>query len=332
MSGTRNLELNLGKLCNNRCIFCLDGRAPKESRKWVPAGRAAEELGRARREGTDSVGLLGGEPTAHPEILEIVGTARELGFTRIALTTNGLKLSNAEFARKLVSAGVTRLSISVHAHRAEDEDFLTGRKGNFERKTRGLRNLEVLRREGFLRHNVSLNAVINTRNYRLMPEYAAHYRGFGITDVRFNMIRTDACPERGEELTPRFRDLAPEIARSVAVNAARLRMHMSFGDLPLCVFPWEILENPGLAAQVIGEARDLETWVSVFLAPGDPDRDADRFRWSDKKRSALKLQPEEPCVRCRAAPVCEGVWRSYHGLYGSGELNALSRGITPLNT
>jgi MoaA/NifB/PqqE/SkfB family radical SAM enzyme len=323
MSGSRNLELNLGKLCNNRCIFCLDGAAPQESRKWVPVERAAGELERARKEGTTSLGLLGGEPTAHPEILEIVGRARKLGFERIALTSNGLKLSNADLSRALVEAGVTRFSLSVHAHTAADEDYLTGREGNFERKLGGIRNLLALRAEGHLRDNVSLNAVINTRTYRSMPEYASFYGRMGIDDVRFNMIRTNACPERGEELTPRFRDLAPEILRAVAVNESKLRMHMSFGDLPLCVFPWEILENAPLASRVVGEARDLETWVSVFHAPKDPGREAEHFRWSDKKRSALKLQPAEPCGRCRRTDACEGVWMSYNDLYGSSELGAL---------
>ena len=60
----RNLELNLGKVCNNRCILCLDARAPRESRRWVPLARAETELERGRADGADSLGLLGGEPTA----------------------------------------------------------------------------------------------------------------------------------------------------------------------------------------------------------------------------------------------------------------------------
>ena len=323
MSGTRNLELNLGKLCNNRCIFCLDGAAPRESRKWVPLERATGELERAREEGTTSLGLLGGEPTAHPEILEIVSAARRLGFTRIALTSNGLRLSSEELSRSLVEAGVTRFSLSVHAHTAADEDYLTGRDGNFERKLRGIENLLALRAEGHLADNVSLNAVVTARTFRSMPEYAAFYGRMGIGDVRFNMIRTNACPERGEELTPRFRELGPEILRTVAINESRLHMHVSYGDLPLCVFPWEILENAQLAARVIGEARDLETWVSVFHAPKDPGREAEHFKWSDKKRVALKIQPEDPCGSCRRADACEGVWVSYNDLYGSSELRAL---------
>jgi MoaA/NifB/PqqE/SkfB family radical SAM enzyme len=321
LRGTRNLELNLGRACNNRCIFCLDGSAPKEARRWLPVARAIEELQRARREGATSVGLLGGEPTAHPRIIEIVREARTLGFTRIALATNGLKLADAGFARELVETGVTRFSISVHSHVPADEDHLTGRSGNFARKTSGVRNLVSLREEGFLPHNISLNAVLNTLNYRLMPEYAAHFRAMGVNDVRFNMIRTDACPGRGPELTPRLRDLAPEIMRAVAANRARLGMHMSFGDLPLCAYPWEILENPALARDVVGEARDLDTWVAVFSDPRDASRDPDRFKWTERKVGALKVKPDETCTRCRLCPACEGVWRSYHALFGSSDLS-----------
>jgi len=68
----RNLELNLGKVCNNRCILCLDANAPRESRHFVPLERAVEELERGRADGADAVGLLGGEPTIHPAILDIV--------------------------------------------------------------------------------------------------------------------------------------------------------------------------------------------------------------------------------------------------------------------
>ncbi len=322
-AGPRNLELSLGKACNNRCIFCLDGNAKKEARRWVPLHRAHEELKRARSEGAVSVGLLGGEPTAHPRILEIVVMARELGFGRIALATNVLKLSDPVFCRELVTAGATRFSLSIHAARAEDEDYLSGRVGNFEKKLAGVANLLALRAEGLIPDNVSINAVLTRRVSGVMPAFMAFWKGRGIEDVRFNLIRTDACPERAMELTPRLADLGPEILRTVATNQTRLHMELSFGDIPLCVYPWEILDNPGLASKVVGEARDLDTWVAVFHAPKDEAMDAERFRWSSKKRSALKLQPREPCERCRMAAHCEGVWRSYLDLHGAGELSPL---------
>jgi len=317
----RNLELNLGRACNNRCVICLDLTAPRESRRWLPLQRAEAELERARREGTTSVGLLGGEPTAHPQVLEIVARARALGFTRVALSTNALKIDDMALARALVEAGATRFTVSAHAHTAADEVYLSGRAGNFARKQRALANLVQLRREGLLPDNVSVNAVLTTRIAGAMAGFALHFRRLGVRDVRFNLIRTDPCPDVAEELTPRLADLGPAILRTLAVNARGLRMDISWGDLPLCTWPWEVLAEPRLARAAIGELRDLETWVAVFRAPRDAEQDASRFRWTERKRNALKVQPAPPCDRCGAALACEGVWRSYHELFGADELS-----------
>jgi MoaA/NifB/PqqE/SkfB family radical SAM enzyme len=320
----RNLELNLGKVCNNRCILCLDARAPRESRRWVPVERAAEELERGRADGADSLGLLGGEPTAHPSILEIVALATELGYARIAISTNAIKLSDRPFAEALVRAGVTRFSVSIHGHNPELEDRISGRDGNFVRKLAAIRNLVRLRQDGLLPDNVSLNPVLTAPLVGAVPELAAAFSRLGIRDVRYNFVRTDPCPELALELTPRLPDVTAEIARAVVVNTHHLHMDLSFGDLPLCAYPWEILSRRELARQVIGEARDLDTHVAVFVAPEDDRCEASRFRWSDRKRDALKIQPSDPCDRCRLRGACEGIWRSYVDTLGTV-------GLSPIN-
>ena len=320
----RNLELNLGKICNNRCVFCLDARAPRESRSWVPTERAVGELERGRADGADSVGLLGGEPTAHPAILEIVGRAREIGFRRIAISTNALELADPALARALVDAGVTRFSVSIHGHTPALEDYLSGRDGNFRQKVAAIRNLVELRDQGLLPDNVSLNPVLTRPLLGAVPEFAWAFRKLGIQDVRYNFVRTDPCPDLAGELTPGLGDVSREILRTVVVNTHRLHMDLSFGDLPLCAFPWEILSSAELARRTIGEARDLDTWVAVFIAPRDDSRDASRFHWSDRKRDALKTQPSSPCNRCKLTGPCEGVWRSYVDSHGTAGLSPIT--------
>jgi len=321
----KNLELNLGKACNNRCIFCLDGNAPASSRRWLPVARAREEMRVARARGVASIGLLGGEPTAHPKIVELAAEARELGFTRVALATNGLKLADAAFARELALAGVTRVGVSIHGHRAAVEDHLSGRKGNFARKLRAIENLLALRAGGLLPHNVSLNAVITRAGFRHMGAFAAFFARRGIGDVRFNLVRTDACPERGIELTPRLAELAPEILKTAVVNEKLLSIDLGFGDVPFCAYPAPVRADPRLRARYVGEHRDLDTSCAVFVAPADARAPAQRFRWSERKRGALKVRGEA-CRACAAAAACEGVWRSYAGLYGTGELAPLGAG------
>jgi len=323
----RNLELNLGKVCNNRCIFCLDGNASKAARKWLPVRRARIELEAARRDGVESLGLLGGEPTAHPRILEIVRAARDSGFRRIALASNGLKLADADFAAALVESGVTRVGISIHGHRAEIEDFLSGRKGNFDRKVRAIENLLGLHRAGRLPHNVSLNAVLTRYTFKRMAPFCAFFKKMGIGDVRFNMIRTDACMDRGRELMPGISELAPEIGKMIVVNERRLGMEVSFGDMPLCIYPLEVLRNRRLASKYVGEIRDLDTSCAVFLSPADELVEVQRFRWDEKKRQVLKVQAGV-CRDCRVSRLCEGLWRSYVELYGTDELEAVRMGVS----
>ncbi|MFH1435804.1 MAG: radical SAM protein [Pseudomonadota bacterium] len=318
----KNLELNLGKVCNNRCIFCLDGRSTKAARKWLPLKRAKEEMQIARAGGVSSLGLLGGEPTAHPRILRIVSMAKDMGFSRIALASNGLKLADGKFAADLVESGVTRVGISIHGHRAEIEDYLSGRKGNFEKKVRAIKNLLQLHAGGKLPHNVSLNAVLTRYVLRSMAPFCAFFKKMGCSDVRFNMIRTDTCMERGKELTPGLSELGPAVIKTILANEKILKMEVSFGDIPLCVYPWDILRNRRLVSRYVGELRDLDTSCAVFGSPADGSVDAQRFKWTDRKKEALKVRTGE-CGTCTAAGLCEGVWRSYVELNGTDEIKAV---------
>ena len=59
----RNVEINVGKACNNKCVFCLDGMPKKEDQRFMDYAVMQEELRRWRQSGHDSVGFLGGEPT-----------------------------------------------------------------------------------------------------------------------------------------------------------------------------------------------------------------------------------------------------------------------------
>jgi uncharacterized radical SAM superfamily Fe-S cluster-containing enzyme len=51
----------------------------------------------------------GGEPTIHPDFIEILGMAKEMGFTQIQIATNGKNLSDLDFARRCKEAGLNSL-------------------------------------------------------------------------------------------------------------------------------------------------------------------------------------------------------------------------------
>ena len=269
------------------------------------------------------MGLLGGEPTVYPHLFELLEYARELGFVRLALYTNGLRLGDAAFCDRLVAAGVTRLGISVHGHRPELEDRITTREGSFVAKLAGIRRLAAHKRRGRLPDGLAVNPVITRLN---LPHLLPMFRFFsrqGVDDFRFNFVRAIGRAEGSRALTPRYRDAARACVELIVENEQRLHRSLSFGDFPFCVWPWEVLGSNVLRERYIGEFHDLVTDVSLFEAPSEDVGDLDRFNWADRRRARLK-QKFPACEGCAFFDECEGVYRCYTDLYGTGEFGAVT--------
>ncbi len=75
--------------------------------------------------------LSGGEPLYRSDIFQLAKYATDKGL-RVALATNGT-LVTKEVARKIVDAGVKRVSISLDGADAETHDSFRGIPGAFER-------------------------------------------------------------------------------------------------------------------------------------------------------------------------------------------------------
>jgi MoaA/NifB/PqqE/SkfB family radical SAM enzyme len=346
----RNVEINIGKACNNRCVFCIDGLPKREDRSYMPYPQMQSELKRWYDDGHRSVGFLGGEPTTYPKIVDSVAYARELGFTRIAIATNATKLRLTHFTDKILDAGLTRITISMHGHTAELEDRLTRVPGNFDKKVTAIRYLQKKRAEGYLPDGLSVNIVLNGWNYKYLPKMMQFfYRDMGLDDLRINFIRPEGYAEGDADLTPRHKDVMPVLLKAIILNEQHFHKVFTFGGIPYCAMPPALRNNHDLLRRYMGEYRDLSTSCSIrsdggdLIPPGEkPDplswvkgpksttvefdeaEDRARFNWQDRKKHDLKGQPD-CCKSCDFEPVCEGVWKGYLEIYGTEDFRALKR-------
>jgi uncharacterized Fe-S cluster-containing radical SAM superfamily protein len=132
-------EIFVGFRCNLQCRECA-------ARATGVAGRSKSELIAAMstcakpREG---VLLSGGEPLIRSDIIELIQAARELGFPRIRLRTNGTPLADPRFLHHLLSAGCHHFEIKLFAAEPRSHDRITGVSGSLEQTWAGL---ELLRR------------------------------------------------------------------------------------------------------------------------------------------------------------------------------------------
>lgn len=148
------LRISLTDRCNLRCVYCM----PAEM-KFAPLPHLLQddELIRvvrlATQVGFDRVRLTGGEPTVHPNLIEIVSNLAKIpGIQEIAMTTNALKLE--KLAMPLAQAGLKRVNISIDTLDAERFHKIT-RRGKIEQVWRGIWAAE---RAGLT--PIKLNAVI----------------------------------------------------------------------------------------------------------------------------------------------------------------------------
>ena len=346
----KNVEINIGKACNNRCVFCIDGLPKAEDRSYMPWPQMQAELDRWAAEGYRSVGFLGGEPTTYPWLTEAITHARSVGFTRVTIATNATKLRLRHFADKLLDAGLTRVTCSMHGHTPELEDKLTRVPGNFHKKLDALRYLAARRRAdpSVLPDGLSVNIVLNGWNHHHLPAMLRFfYEKVGVDDLRANFIRPEGYAEGDADLTPRYAEVVPNLTKAIILAERHFKKVFTFGGFPMCVLPAPLRRDHDLLSRTMGEYRDLSTACSIrsdggdLTAPGrafvegswvqhpksstvhfDEAESRARFNWQDRKRHDLKGHPEA-CGGCELNHVCEGVWKGYLDIWGVG-------GFTPV--
>ena len=129
--------ISITGLCNNNCLFCLDSdRLDKEHKSIQNILSEIDFVINCKK-----LIISGGEPTIHPQIIEIVEYAKEKGFEKIQIVTNGRMLSNKDFCEKIIKAGLTEVTFSIHG--IEDiHDKLTNVPGSFKQIIKGIRNVK----------------------------------------------------------------------------------------------------------------------------------------------------------------------------------------------
>lgn len=167
--------MRLTRVCNQRCLFCLDRQAQNGTFAAFEALR--RDLSRGRRMGMRRVVLSGGEPTLHPRFVEIVALARELGYGHIQAITNGRRLCYPEFLSGAVDAGLKEITFSLHGHTAALHDRLTRVPGSFIQALAALRR--ALAVPGLI---VSVDVVVNRLNLSCLRELLEFYVGIGVRE------------------------------------------------------------------------------------------------------------------------------------------------------
>lgn len=308
-SGHR-FEIQLGHLCNNRCVFCSSGQltAWKIARP-VPLAPILEALEQARAAGATHLTFVGGEPTIHKGFFEALTRAIELGFEHIVIFTNGVMFPHPGFIDQVTARGNFEWRVSIQGATNEAHVATTGRATSFERIVYGLGELQ---RRGQL---VTANMCVTESNYRSLPHYPALLDRYGVRQLHVDIVRPESTGERDEaylrEVMPRYSDMAPYYADMLAgFERHAPDFDVNVGNLPYCILPaWGSRIHHG----------GQETVTKSSDGTGLED-EMNKYEWQQSLRTHLPS-----CAECVFRSRCTGVFRVYLGLYGGDEFQPVSR-------
>jgi len=170
-------ELIITSRCNFNCPYCRGtdingkkGDMPFEDIKRVIDFWASENI--------QNIRLSGGEPTIHPDIVEIVryikATCNDM--KHIAISTNGF--NNIELYKNLIIEGVNDYSISLDACCSSIGDMMSGGvKGSWTQVVENIKELSKLT-------YVTVGMVFDKQNASDMRDAILFAHSLGVADIR----------------------------------------------------------------------------------------------------------------------------------------------------
>jgi MoaA/NifB/PqqE/SkfB family radical SAM enzyme len=188
--GPRRLVLNHDRSCNLSCPSCrtqlIVARKPEQERM----NRLADQVLMPLLASASKVHITGGGDafgSAHyRHVLRSISRTRP-AHLKIDLQTNGLLMASSWKELELDGL-VDRVYVSIDATRASTYSVVR-RGGDFERLLDNLEFAAQKRREGQINY-VRLDFVVQTLNFREMPEAVELVERFGFDGLKFQMIRS----------------------------------------------------------------------------------------------------------------------------------------------
>ncbi len=308
--GGPQVEIQLGHICNNRCVFCVSGQLTEERiAAPIDAAPVIAELDRAWARGARKVTFLGGEPTLQRSFLPALRHAVELGYRDIVIFTNGVKARRRSYVEEIVALGEFTWRFSIQGGNEASHDDVVQNEGAFARIVEAMGHLEALGQR------ITANCCVNERSYRSLPDYVELCRTHGIDQLHIDLIRPSDAGVRTDEylqsIMTRYSDMVPYFRRMLeGFDAIDPAYDVNVGNLPYCVMPeW---------AHKIHHDGEITFTVA---ADGGNRLSTPWNKYEDKRKD--KRHPPA-CESCVFRGQCNGIFDKYEQFYGYDEFQPVT--------
>jgi MoaA/NifB/PqqE/SkfB family radical SAM enzyme len=332
---TKKLDVNLGYICNNNCLFCYF-RNRKQSRSNISTDKAKYLFSQIKKLGIEALEITGGEVTIRDDFFELINFAKKvLKFKYLTVITNGSKTCEPKFLSQAIENGLDELLVSLHGHNAKLHDTLTERKGSFEEATE---TIKLALNKGI---SCRTNTVVNNLNYQFLEDIAALLYKLGIKRLNFiYFCPLDDASLAKKEVWPSYSKVSPFASKVIREFKDKFEI-LSMKVFPFCFlkgyedyitgyyqnlydpYEWDYFIRAGIRRGRL--LRDVVTAIGIifFMDIGHMIR----IGMKKSLREAI-LRVEEfrhfvkplACKKCRFNRICPGLWKDYARIFGTNEV------------
>jgi len=338
--------LDVGLKCTHSCKFCYYSYWDSSEHQFQtlrkgsfrPLRDCLDILSKMAEHGLKHVDVTGGEPTLHPQIVEITRHAKKLGLGLRIITLGQFLMQQTNQKHRLLDqlldAGISDFLFSIHA-----PDKISFRKFTGESWDKLLSAMTYLNDSGF---QFSTNTVVFQDNLSLLPEIArvvALKGAYTHNFILFNAYHRWANVPEITQMQAQFKDIEAPLKKAVEILSGEgISVNIRFA--PLCVFrglekhivgvvgiPYDPLEwrnracNYDKTPEYCSEPIPLDGNGILFdyrLIKGNNTLE-NGTKIIAKRGNGIKLFPET-CGQCAAMPICDGLDPRYVLLHGTSEL------------
>jgi MoaA/NifB/PqqE/SkfB family radical SAM enzyme len=277
--------IQLVRHCNHYCGFCSNPKSGYHTNLTEITAKIDDFVER----GYFGIILTGGEPTLSPDLPEAIAYGRERGL-HVRMISNGWRLAEPDFCKKVVDAGLQHVHISIYSVRTKIEQFLRGVPKPLERTLKALDNLAAEQP----RINVNINCVINRYNTDHLHEnvkYLCETYPFISHFVWNNLDPSLGRAATADHFTPRLCDFEHSLREAGDYLTARGKT-FRVERVPLC-YMTEYAHCSTETRKIVKE----EERIVHFLDQKGAVRQTD---WEHLYADA--------CDECLLRPVCGGLY------------------------
>ncbi|PXV93854.1 radical SAM family protein [Lachnotalea glycerini] len=302
----KTLTINVHYQCNAKCIFCVVGIPDKvKEEKCLSLDAIYQELQKGIEKGCDSLCLSGGEPTIYDGIINVVSKAKQLGYKRIEIKTNGIKLSDKELVKDFSEAGVDIFCISVQGHNTKIHDNVVGVPGAFSHL---LKAVEHVKNENKILYTPTC---IQIANYKYLPDIAEFYKTINSDIICPTFIEPSGSANINfADVVPMYSQVIPYLYKAIEIiNETNIKWNLH--GFPLCMI------------------KDYESKSLDVVDKTDVLAGTDIDNYSDYEKVTYRKK-ELKCNKCSLNIICNGPWKSYVDKYGFNEFQINVNSLTEI--